>query len=134
MCEPHVIDVQTVLLGFGEGGLIEAVEDYLHWIGSVAEARWATAGVCDLPWWAPANHVDEIAIADQHPEAEKFDGQRLSEERAQLDISEFVKRCESISGYSLDELAARQSRRNDLSAMKMVHSERGTRSHPISTD
>jgi hypothetical protein len=60
-----------------------------------------------LPWWAPASHVDEIAIADRHPEARTFDGQRLAQERAQLGVSEFVDRFESVSGYGLDELASR---------------------------
>ena len=107
MCKPHVIDLKSVLLGFSEGSPIEAVENYLHSVRSVAEARWAAAGVPDLPWWAPANHVDEIAIVDQHPEAKTFDGQQLAEERAQLDLLEFVDRFESASGYDLDELASR---------------------------
>ena len=57
--------------------------------------------------WTPANHVDEIATVDQHPETEKFDGQRLAEERAQLDLLEFADRFESASGYDLGELASR---------------------------
>ena len=106
-CDPHVIDLRSVLLGFSGGRPREGVEDYLHWIRSVAEARWAAAGVSHLPWWAPAQHVDEIATGDQHPEAQTFDGQRLAEERAELQLSEFVDRYESVSGYDLDELASR---------------------------
>jgi len=106
-CEPHVINLQSVLLGFSAGRPLEAVEHYHHWIRSVAEARWASAGVPDLPWWAPATHVDQIAIAHQHPEAETFDGRRLADERAHLDLSEFVDCYESVSGYGLDELASR---------------------------
>jgi hypothetical protein len=107
-CEPHVIDLQSVLHGFSEDRPLEAVENYLHWIRSVAEARWAVAGVPDLPWWAPANHVDEIATANQHPETQTFDGQRLAEERTKLDLFEFAGRYESVSDYGLDELASRQ--------------------------
>jgi len=44
-------------------------DDYLHWVRSVAEARWANAGVSELPWWIQAKHVDEIADADRHPDA-----------------------------------------------------------------
>ena len=89
------------------GTLEKQLKNYLHRVRSVAEARWAAAGVPDLPLWAHANHVDEIASADQHPEAETFDGQRLAEERAQLNLLEFVDRFESASGYDLDELASR---------------------------
>jgi hypothetical protein len=106
-CDPHVIDLRSVLLGFSEGRPTEGVEAYLQWIRSVAEARWAAAGVSHLPWWAPAHHVDEIATGDQHPEAQTFDGRQLADERAELQLSEFVDRYESVSGYDLDELASR---------------------------
>ena len=106
--EPHVVDLRSVLLGFNEGRHAEGVGDYLHWIRSVAEVRWATAGVSHLPWWNPAQHVDEIARGDQHPEAQTFDGQRLDEERAHLRLCEFVDRYESVSGYDLDELASQR--------------------------
>jgi len=106
-CHPHVIDRRSVLLGFGDGSPQDRVEDYLHWIRSVAEARWAAAGVSHLPWWTPAQHVDEIATCDQNSKAQTFDGQQLAEDRAELQLSEFVDRYESVSGYDLDELASR---------------------------
>ncbi len=106
-CDPHVIDPRSVLLGFSDGCPLQGVENYLHWIRSVAEARWAAAGVSHLPWWTPAQHVEEIATGDQHPEVQTFDGRQLAEERAGLRISEFVARYELVSGYDLDELASR---------------------------
>jgi hypothetical protein len=114
MCEPHVIGLQSVLLGFSEGRPLQTVENYLLWIRSVAEARWAAAGVPDLPWWASANHVDEIANAAQHPEVETFDGQLLAEDRAKLDLLGFADRYESVSGYDLDELASRHRSKRRL--------------------
>lgn len=106
-CEPHVIDLQSVLLGFGEGELTLAVDDYLRWVRSVAEARWTAGRVQDLPWWAPARHVDEIATGDQHSEARTFDRKQLAEERAELGLREFINRYESVSGYDLEDLASR---------------------------
>jgi hypothetical protein len=41
--------------------------------------RWAESDDSELPWWAQANHVDEIAYGDRHPEAKTFDGQSLAE-------------------------------------------------------
>ena len=106
-CNPHLIDLRSVLIGFGEGKSREGVEGYLRWIRSVAEARWAAAGVSQLPWWAPAQHVDEIAASEQHPAAQTFDGQQLAEERAELHLSEFADRFQLASGHGLDELASR---------------------------
>ena len=106
-CDPHVIDLRTVLLGFSEDHHPPGPQSYLNWIRSVAETRWASAGVADLPWWAPAKHVDEIASGDESPQAQTFDGHQVAEERAELRLSEFADRYESTSGYSLDELASR---------------------------
>jgi REP element-mobilizing transposase RayT len=105
-CDPHLIDLRSVLIGFSGGEPCNAVENYLLWMRSVAEARWAAAGVPRLPWWTPAKHVDEIAARDQHPEAQTFDGLRLAEERAELNLSEFADRFQRASGYGLDELAS----------------------------
>jgi hypothetical protein len=76
-------------------------------VRSVAEARWANAGVSELPWWIQANHVDEIADADRHPDATTFDGLWLAEERAEIELGEFAARFEAASGHSLDDLASR---------------------------
>ena len=106
-CQPHVIDLQSVLLGFGGGRPVEAVNEYQNWIRSVAEARCDAAGVADLPWWSSAHYVDEIATAEQHPEVQTFDRQRLAEDRAELELSDFVDRFESVSGFNIVELASR---------------------------
>ena len=70
-------------------------------------ARWAATGVVGLPWWAEAQHVDEIATADRHPRATTFDHQFLAEERSELSLPDFVVRFESASGHRLDDLASR---------------------------
>ena len=97
----------SVIHGFGGGEPHEAVTDYLQWVRSVAEARWAATGVSGLPWWAEAQHVDEIATADRHPRATTFDHQFLAEERAELSLRGFVVRFESASGHRLNDLASR---------------------------
>ena len=106
-CDPHLIDLRSVLLGFSEGKPREGVEGYLRWIRSVAEARWAAAGISRLPWWIPAKHVDEIAAGGHHPPVQTFDRRQLAEGRAELLLSEFADRFESVSGYGLDDLASR---------------------------
>ena len=112
-CDSHLIDLRSVLIGFSQGKSRDGVEGYLRWIRSVAEARWAAAGVSQLPWWAPARHVDEIAASDQHREAQTFDGRQLPEERAELHLSEFADRFQRVSGYGFNELASRcRSTRN----------------------
>ncbi|MEX1311747.1 MAG: transposase [Candidatus Sulfomarinibacteraceae bacterium] len=106
-CSPHVVDLRSVLIGFGDGRACDAVTQYQSWIRSVAEARWEANGISDLPWWTPARHVDEIATPDGHPDAQMFDGQRLAEERAELRFSEFIDRYRLVSGRDLEELASR---------------------------
>jgi len=106
-CQPHVINLQSVLLGYGGEGPVEGVNGYHDWIRAVAEARWKATDLSDLPWWSPAHHVDEIATAEQHPEVQTFDGQRLAEERAEFELSDFVDRFESVSGVDIDELVSR---------------------------
>lgn len=106
-CEPHVIDRRSALLGFSDEGPLGAVDDYLRCVRSVAEVRWSAEGVHDLPWWAPARHVDEIAIADQHRQAQTFDGQQLPGDRAELELSEFVDRYQSASRFEIRDLASR---------------------------
>ena len=107
VCDPHVIDLRAVLVGFSDGRPSAGVENYLHWIRSVAEARLAAAGISELPWWTSAQHVDEIAVGGQHPDAQAFDGRKLDEKRVELRLSEFVDRFETVSGYELDDLASR---------------------------
>ncbi len=56
---------------------------------------------------APIHHDDEIADADRHPGATTFDGLRLGEERAELELGEFARRFEAVSGHALDDLVSR---------------------------
>jgi len=42
-----------------------------------------------------------------HPTATLFDGRKLAEERAEIELSEFAPRFENASGRSLEELASR---------------------------
>jgi hypothetical protein len=104
---PHVIDRCAVLRAFGAENARGPADDYLRWVRSVAEARWANAGVSELPWWTRASHVDEIADVDRHSNATTFDGRSLAEERAELELSEFALRFETVSGHALDDLASR---------------------------
>ena len=85
LCRSHVIDRRAVLRAFGAEDARGPADDYLRWVRSVAEARWAKADDPELPWWTQANHVDEIADADRHRDATTFDGLWLAEERAELD-------------------------------------------------
>ena len=84
-CRFHVIDRRAVLRAFGAEDTRGPADDYLRWVSSVAEARWAKADDPELPWWTPANHADEIADADRHRDATTFDGLWLAEARAELD-------------------------------------------------
>lgn len=104
---PKVIHLPSVIGGFGGGKPDMAVMEYFRWIRSVAEARWAANGVVGLPWWTEAQHVDEIATADRHPQATTFDHQFLAEERSEFSLPDFVVRFESASGHQLDDLASR---------------------------
>jgi hypothetical protein len=106
-CKPHVISRRSLLQGFEGRTPQEAVDHYLRWTRAVAEARWAAVGVSELPWWSEAQHVDEIAGLDHHPEATTFDGRRLAEERRELELSEFVALFESASGHTLKDLSSR---------------------------
>ena len=107
LCRPHVIDRAAVLRGFGTQDSLESAAEYLEWVRLVAEARWADAGVEDLPWWIRAEHVDEIADANKHPEALTFEGRALAEQRKELDLVEFVDRFQIASGHVLEDLASR---------------------------
>jgi len=106
-CKPHVISRRSLLQGFEGHSPQEAIDHYLGWTRAVAEARWAAAGVSELPWWSEARHVDEIADLDHHPQATTFDGRQLAEERRELELTEFVARFESASGHTLSDLSSR---------------------------
>lgn len=107
-CPPRVVDRQATLWSFGSGIDLDPAEDYLLWVRQVAEARWAAADVSQLPWWATARSDEEIADAHLHPSATTFDGRRLAEERAELELDELVGRMVSSGGFCLEELSSRQ--------------------------
>jgi REP element-mobilizing transposase RayT len=107
VCRPYVIDRAAALVGFGSQGGPGSPADYEAWIRAVAEARWANGPVSELPWWAQANHVDEIAETERHPQAITFDGRRLAEDRVELDLCDFAHRFETASEYSVENLTSR---------------------------
>jgi len=99
---------QATFRSFGSGGNLHSGEDYLLWVRQVAQARWAAGDVSRLPWWATATDDEEIADADRHPSATTFDGRRLAEERAELELDEIVRRMVSSGGFCLAELSSRR--------------------------
>jgi REP element-mobilizing transposase RayT len=107
-CQPHVVDRQSTFRSFGTTGTLSPAEDYLLWIREVAEARWASQDVSNLPWWKPARNDEEIASLDRHPNATTFDGRSLREDRAELELEEFVRRLAPASGNSLEDLSSRR--------------------------
>jgi hypothetical protein len=107
-CRPHVVDRQATFRGFGSAGVFQPSEHYLLWIREVAEARWATQELSELPWWEDGKNDDEIADANEHPSAESFDGRKLAEERAELEFGEFVRRMVSTDNCPLAELSSRR--------------------------
>ena len=106
-CRPNIIDRHATLRGFETTHDIAPAEDYLRWIREVGEARWAAGSVSELPWWVEANNDDEIADSGRHPAATNYDGLRLAEERAELDLSEFALQMEPVSGCSFTELSSK---------------------------
>jgi len=107
LCRPHVIDQRSALIGFEASTSTSSADEYLKWVRSVAEAQWTRSGVNELPWWRTARNVDEVADLGRHPTATLFDGRRLAEERLELELSEFASRFEAASSHSLDDLASR---------------------------
>jgi len=106
LCRPHVVDRTAVLHAFGTGDSCAVAGEYAEWVRSVAEARLGETEVEELPWWASATHVEEIADSKLHSDARTFDGLELAEERKELDLSEFLRRFLDASGDSLDELSS----------------------------
>ena len=107
LCQPFLVDRSSVLRGFGFQDDRYSAQNYLSWVRSVAEARLHDAGINELPWWSQAAHVDEIADARRHLDALTFDGRALTEQRAELELGEFVDRFEESAGHALDDLASR---------------------------
>ena len=87
-------------------------------VSDMAEARWSADGVSGLPWWANAKNEEQIADAVLHPCATTFDGRGLAEERAELELDEFVRRLVSVHDIPLAELSSRR-RGTDLTRARI---------------
>jgi REP element-mobilizing transposase RayT len=79
LCKPFVIDRRATLAGFCPSDEKNFTDAYLEWIRSVADAKWATTDIKDLPWWNRPKDLDEIADAELHLKATAFDGTSLAE-------------------------------------------------------
>jgi REP element-mobilizing transposase RayT len=113
-CRPHVINRQATLRSFGSASTQSAAEGYLSWVREVAEAKWADRNLSELPWWAQAKSMDDIATLECHHRATTFDGRQLAEDRAELELSEFAVRMEKVGRCSIAELSS-SSRSHELS-------------------
>ena len=111
-CKPLVVDRCATLDAFCPSVKKDLKEAYLEWIGCVAEAKWATTEIKDLPWWDRPKDLDEIADAELHLKATAYDGTHLAENRVEIDLDDFALRFEQASGLTIRDLAAR-SRSND---------------------
>ncbi len=92
LVRPHVVDRSAVLSAFGSEDNRVAADDYADWVRAVARARLDETEVADLPWWASARHVEEIADPERHSDTRTFDGRALAEDRQELDLEEFLAR------------------------------------------
>ena len=66
-CEPRLCDVETALLNF-DVDLKTARSLYQQQVRVVAEARWLSVGVQNLPWWRTVNDNHETMPRDDAPE------------------------------------------------------------------
>jgi REP element-mobilizing transposase RayT len=113
-CKPLVIDRRTTLDAFCPSDEEDLIEAYLEWIRSVAESKWATTEIKELPWWNPPKDLEEIADAERHLKATAFDGTSLAENRIEIDIDDFALRFEQAAGLTVRELATRSSSKNQI--------------------
>lgn len=102
----RLVDLPSVLVGFEDELGDGARENYLKWIRHVAEAKWVDQGLGQLPWWQSARDKDEIVAADEHPEAETFDGRSLDDDRVTCGADEFVEFFEQYTGHTIRDLAS----------------------------
>ncbi len=106
LCEPLVVDIPAVLIGFHGDLGNDARERYLVWVRAVAEARWLATGVEDLPWWKQARDADEIATPDFHPDAKTFEEHTLEDDRLVIDLDEFGTLFEQFSEHRIADLSS----------------------------
>lgn len=114
LCKPFVIDRRATLAGFCPSDEENFTDAYLEWIRSVADAKWATTDIKDLPWWNRPKDLDEIADAELHLKATAFDGTSLAENRVEIDLDDFALRFEQAAGLTVRELASRSRSKNRI--------------------
>ena len=102
----RLVDLPSVLIEFEDELGDGARDNYFKWIRNVAEAKWVDQGLEELPWWESARDKDEIAAVDEHPEAETFDGQSLSDDRIRCSLDQFVELFERHTGHAIQDLAS----------------------------
>jgi REP element-mobilizing transposase RayT len=102
----RLVDLSSVLIEFEDELGDGARDNYFKWIRNVAEAKWVDQGIEELPWWKSARDKDEIAAADEHPEAETYDGQSLNDDRIRCRLDEFVDLFERFTGRAIQDLAS----------------------------
>jgi len=113
-CKPLVIDRRATLDAFCSSDEEDLTEAYLEWIRWVAEAKWATTDIKELPWWNRPKDLDEIADAERHLKAMTFDGTSLAENRLEIDLDEFAIRFEQAAGQTVRELATRSRSKGQI--------------------
>ena len=102
----RLVDLPSVLIEFEDELGDGARNNYFKWIRNVAEAKWVDQGLEELPWWKSARDKDEIVAADEHPEAETYDGQTLNDDRIRCRLDEFVALFEQFTGHAIQDLAS----------------------------
>ena len=110
---PVLVDLPAVLAGFDGGDRSTCRANYLAHVRAVADARWLSSGIHELPWWIGAADADEVASPDWEPEPTTFDGQPLEDSRRRLTFEEFISRYEESSDLETADLSgpARGDRR-----------------------
>jgi REP element-mobilizing transposase RayT len=109
-----IVDRRATLEAFCHSDEEDPAKIYLEWIRSVAEAKWATTDIEDLPWWKRPRDLEEIADPERHPDATTFDGTDLAENRVEIDLDDFASRYEQASGLSIPALASRSRSENQI--------------------
>jgi REP element-mobilizing transposase RayT len=82
LAEHGLCAVRSTLLCFDERTATARVA-YQKWMRAVAEARWLSNGVRDLPWWRRVKDDDETAPRDRPPAGSRdYSGQPMPLERS----------------------------------------------------
>jgi REP element-mobilizing transposase RayT len=106
--DPVLVDAPATLAGFDGGPGSSSRSNYLAYVRAVADARWLSRGVHELPWWVGAADTDEVASPDQQPVPSTFDGQPIEDSRRRLTFEEFISRYEAVAELGIADLARRE--------------------------